>query len=76
MVSLFEGRLSETLPTVGSVDGPGSLESNIKVAALDGKVEPGALILDEVECDLLLNMRPAEDSERSGVANLWVPLLL
>ena len=54
VVSLLEGGLSEALPTVGSVDGPGSLESNIKVAAFDGEVEPGALVLDKMECDLLL----------------------
>ena len=55
MISLLESGLSETLPTVGSVDGPGSFESNIKVAALDSKVEPGFLILDEVERDLSLD---------------------
>ena len=52
MISLFESGLSEALPTVRSVNGPSSLKSNIKVAALDGKVEPCALILDEMECDL------------------------
>ena len=64
MVSLFEGGLSETLPTVGSVDNPGSLESNIKVAAFDGEVEPGALILNEMKCDLLWGVRPTEGSKR------------
>ena len=54
VVSLFESGLSKTFPTVGSVDDLGGLESNVKVAALDGEVEPGALILDEMECDLLL----------------------
>jgi len=75
VVSLFESGLSETLPAVGSVDDPGSLESNIKVAALDGEVEPGALVLDEMERDLLLGVRPTEGSERL-TTNLRIPLLL
>ena len=52
MVSLFESGLGETPPTVRSVNGPRSLKSNIQVPALNGKVEPSALILNEVECDL------------------------
>ena len=53
MVSLFESGLGEALPTVGSVNSSGSLKSNIEVAALDGEVEPSALVLDEMECNLL-----------------------
>jgi len=60
VVSLFESGLSEAPPAVGSVDGSSSFESNIKVAALDGEVEPSALILDKMECDLLLYVRPIE----------------
>ena len=52
MVSLLESGLSEALPTIRSVDGSSGLEGNIEVAALDGKVEPGALILDEMKRDL------------------------
>jgi hypothetical protein len=53
VVSLFESGLSEALPTVRSVNSPSSFKGNIEVAALDGKVEPSALILHEMQCDLL-----------------------
>ena len=76
MVSLFEGSLGETLPTVRSVNGPCGLESNIEVAAFDGKIEPSTLVLDEMKRDLSQDVRLVVDSERSGATNLRVPFLL
>jgi hypothetical protein len=77
VVSLFESGLSEALPTVRSVDNSSSFEGDIEVAALDGKVKPSALVLHEMQCDLLGGgVRSVEDFEKSGVANLWVPFLL
>jgi hypothetical protein len=76
VVSLLEGRLSKTVPTVRSVNGPGSLESNIEVATLDGKVKPSALILNEMKRDLFHDVRLIGGSEESGTTNLWVPFLL
>ena len=64
MISLFESGLSETLPTVRSVNSPSSFEGNIEVTALYGKVEPSALVLHEVKCDLLRDVRLIEASER------------
>ena len=64
VISLFESGLSETLPTVRSVNSPSSFEGNIEVTALDGKVEPSALVLHEVKCDLLRDVRLIEASER------------
>jgi hypothetical protein len=76
VVSLLEGRLSKTVPTVRSVNGPGSLESNIEVATLDGKVKPSALILNEMKRDLFHDVRLIGGFEESGTTNLWVPFLL
>jgi hypothetical protein len=52
VVSLLESGLSEALPTVRSVDNSSSLEGDIEVAALDGKVKPSALVLHEMQRDL------------------------
>ena len=76
MVSLFESGLSETLPTVRSVDSPSSFKGNIEVAALDSKVEPSTLVLHEMQCDLLQDVRLIGGFEKSGATNLWVPFLL
>jgi hypothetical protein len=35
MVPLFQGLLSQTVPTVSTIDHFGSLKSDIKIAALD-----------------------------------------
>lgn len=76
VVSLLESGLSETLPIVRSVDGPSGLKSDVQVAALDGKVKPSALVLDEMKCDLLQGVRSIGDLEKSGTTDLWVPFLL
>ena len=76
MISLLESGLSKAVPTVKPVNGPGSLESNIEVATLDGKVKPGALILNEMKRDLLQDVKLIEGSEEPGTTNLWVPFLL
>jgi hypothetical protein len=57
VVSLFESGLSEAPPAIGSIDGSGSLESNIQVSALDGEIKPSTLILHEMKRDLLRGVR-------------------
>jgi len=76
VVSLFESGLSETFPTVRSVNIPSSFKGNIEVTALDGKVEPSALVLHKMQCDLLQDVRSIESFEKLVATNLWVPLLL
>jgi hypothetical protein len=53
VVSLFKSGLSKAIPAIRSVNRLSSLESDIQVAALDGKVESGTLILHKMKCDLL-----------------------
>lgn len=73
MVSLFESGLSETLPTVRSVNSPGSFEGNIEVAALDGKVKPSTLVLHEMQCDLLQSVGLTDGFERSEARTSGYP---
>jgi len=52
VVSLFESGLGKALPTIRPVNVASGLESDIKVATLNSKVEPGAFVLDEMKCNL------------------------
>jgi hypothetical protein len=52
MVPLFQGLLSQPFPTINTIDHFGSFKSDIKIAALDSKVETSVFILDEVKCNL------------------------
>ena len=52
MVSLFESLLSQSIPTIGTVDETSSLQCDIKITTFDCKIEPGVLIFNEVQCNL------------------------
>ena len=53
VVALLEGLLRKTLPAVRPVDGPGGLQSHIKITAFNREIEARVLVLDEVQRDLL-----------------------
>ena len=52
MVTLLQRLLREPVPTFGTIDRARHLHRDIKVAALNSKVEARVLVLDEVERDL------------------------
>ena len=52
MITLLESLLRKTVPTICAVDSRRRFQCDIKVTALNGQVEAGVLVLDEVERDL------------------------
>lgn len=52
VVPLLQRLLAQPRPRVLPVERLGHLERDVEVAALDREVEPGRLVLDEVEGDL------------------------
>lgn len=54
MVALFQCLLRESLPAFRSVDNFSCLESNVKIAALDGEVKSRIFVFNEMKRDLLL----------------------
>lgn len=53
MITLLEGLLRKTLPTVGPVNRLSGLQSHIEVTALDRKIEARVFVLDKVQRDLV-----------------------
>ena len=52
MITLLKGLLRKTVPTVCAVDSRRRFQCDIEVTALNGQVEAGVLVRDEVERDL------------------------
>lgn len=52
MVTLLECLLGQSFPDLGSVNRFGRFECHLKVSAFNRQLEPGLLVLDEVQGDL------------------------
>ncbi len=72
VVALLESGRGETIPDLVDVQRLGGLQSNVEVAALDGKVEASALVLDEMQGNfgVALLLQESDDGLTDEVAVL------